>query len=170
MRSFIALPVSDPLSDALTGLQYAVQTGRAVPPDNLHLTLAFLEDQPVEMLEALDQELLCIRAAPFEVAFTGMGAFGRAVHVTADPTPALRALHDQVVSACRRAGLVLPRRRFRPHVTIIRLNHSDRVLSTPAVLAAHQLPVMPVSSFALYQSTLLPGGARHDVLATYPLG
>ncbi|MGR3343821.1 MAG: RNA 2',3'-cyclic phosphodiesterase [Paracoccaceae bacterium] len=171
MRVFLAISLSDETKAALAPLQRALPVGRPVPPENQHLTLVFLDDQIEETLEALHEELLILSVPSFSVTFSGVERFGQVLAVGVAESAPLVVLHREVQTATRRAGIVLPRRRFRPHVTIARLNPGEggghrHVLSTHA---EGDLPDMPVTGFTLYQSTLRPEGARHDALAHYAL-
>ncbi|MBL4556903.1 MAG: RNA 2',3'-cyclic phosphodiesterase [Rhodobacteraceae bacterium] len=95
-----------------------------MPPENLHLTLLFLDDQPVPALEDLHHELGRLAPAAFDLRLTGLGSFGgkapRTLHAEAAPDPALIGLQAQIREAVRRAGIERPRTRFRPHVTLAR--------------------------------------------------
>jgi len=177
MRAFLALDIPEDTAAALTRLQSALPFGRPVPEDNLHLTLAFLEAAPVAALEDLHELLSALRAAPVEVRFTELDSFTETerglVFAAVERTDALQALHDRIAGLCRSAGLALPRRRFRPHVTLMRANRRP---SGPARdrLAANlgprpDLPGFTAQAMTLYQSTLSSKGAVHDPLAVYPL-
>jgi 2'-5' RNA ligase len=168
MRAFVALPIPDEVADGLERLQRRLGFGRPAPRGNLHLTLAFLDDQPEATLEALHYELSELKAAPFSVSLNGIGVFGTAVHVPAAENPELMKVQDNVVSACRRSGITLQRRRFRPHVTIARLGKGQSPPPLRADLSDVQLPPVLVTGMVLYRSTLHPKGARHDILADYP--
>lgn len=171
MRSFIAISLSDDAKAAFAPLQRALPVGRLVSSENMHLTLAFLDDQTEETLEALHEELLTLTAPPFGVTFSGIESFGQVLAVVVEDCPALISLHRKIQTAMRRAGIVLPRRRFRPHVTIARFKPGQReavqLVQRPRTTSA--LPKMPVTGFTLYQSALRPEGARHDALAHYIL-
>ncbi len=171
MRSFVAISLSDEAKAAFAPLQRALPVGRLVSPDNMHLTLAFLDNQPEETLEELHEEFLTLSAPPFEFNFSGIESFGPVLAVGVADCPALIALHRKVQSAVRRAGIVLPRRRFHPHVTIARLKpeHREAVQDVQLPNTTSALPEMLVTGFTLYQSTLRPEGARHDALAHYDL-
>lgn len=169
MRSFIAVPVPSDTADHLERLQRRLGAGRPVPRDNLHLTLAFLDDQPEEVLEELHHELLALRAAPFAVAMGGIGTFGTALFVHVADDARLTRLHDTITRACRRAGIELQKRRFRPHVTLGRLRPGAAPPPLPSGLTETDLPDLLVAGIALYGSTLHPKGARHEILADYPL-
>ncbi|WP_170404930.1 RNA 2',3'-cyclic phosphodiesterase [Ruegeria arenilitoris] len=171
MRSFIAISLSDDVKAAIAPLQRALPVGRLVSSDNMHLTLAFLDDQTEETLEELHEELLKLSAPPFGITFSGIESFGQVLAVVAEDCPALVALHQKIQTAMRRAEIVLPRRRFRPHVTIARFKPGQReavqLVQHPCTMSA--LPKMQVTGFTLYQSTLRPEGARHEALAHYVL-
>lgn len=169
MRSFVAIPIPDDTAKALAELQRRLDVGRRLPRDNLHLTLAFLDDQPEDVLETLHEELLQVRGEPFAISLSGLGQHGRAVHLAVAETPALIDLHGSINRAISRAGITLPRRRFRPHVTIIRLKSGTRLRRLHGEVAGFGYENMPVDRFGLFASTLHPEGARYECLMEYPL-
>ena len=169
MRAFIAIPVPEVTADALLNLQRHLGFGKSLPRENLHLTLAFLDDQTEERLEALHEELLDLRHRPFTVTLSGVGVFGAAIHAPALENTQLTDLHAQISSACRRAGIPLQRRRFRPHITLARLGKGQTPPPLRAALSEFHIPQMEVGQFALCRSSLHPKGARHYVLASYLL-
>ena len=178
MRSFIAIAPPDHVRDALADLQAEAPVGRAVAWEKLHLTLAFLGDQPTDTLRELDATLARVDTPGFEAVITGLDVFGgrtpRILAALLRPDAALTALHDQVRRAARGAGCDLPRDRFRPHVTLLRFKHRlqtaesadlARFLSASGALRLG----FPVQSFGLYQSTLTPDGPVYAELAAYAL-
>lgn len=168
MRAFIALPVSGAALDGLVRLQQQLPAGRPLPEENLHLTLAFLDDQPEEALEMLHENLALIRAAPITVQLHGLEMFGKALAVRASLSGPLAALQQSVQTAARAAGILLPRRRFRPHVTFARLTGAAPAAYL-AKNAAATLPPLQADRFSLFASSLRPQGALHEELAQYPL-
>ncbi|MFP4274183.1 MAG: RNA 2',3'-cyclic phosphodiesterase [Paracoccaceae bacterium] len=179
MRCFIAIELPEDLRDALEEVQADLPVGRTIDPETLHLTLAFLDDQPEEVVEAVHEALQSLRVPAFRLELRGLDLFGtarpRVVWARVRETAPLADLHDRVLARLRAAGLQLARRRFRPHVTLARF---DRRLS-PFELARLRdflegrgdlaLPGFEVREIALLRSVLRPGGALHEVLATYPL-
>ncbi|NHX27527.1 RNA 2',3'-cyclic phosphodiesterase [Escherichia coli] len=142
----------------------------------MHLTLVFLGDLNDGQLDELHMQLSAIRAKRFDLCVAGLDVFGgdrpRQVHAVPHRCEALDMLQAAVVRAARRAGLTPERRRFRPHITLARLNlQADfaaigRFVATRAVLPG---PQFGVDAFHLYSSHLSPKGARYDAMASYPL-
>lgn len=177
MRTFAALPLADPAIEALVRVQSLLPTGRAVPEDNLHLTLAYLGDAPEDVLEVLHDLLSAARLPKAEIAFDGLGTFAEMerslTFAAVTPSAPLTALQSKIAQLARQAGADLPRRRFRPHVTLTRANRQpkgparDR-LATAMGIPLH-VPAFTAHSVTLYQSTQTPTGARHEPLTSYPL-
>ncbi|MEM1276525.1 MAG: RNA 2',3'-cyclic phosphodiesterase [Pseudomonadota bacterium] len=179
IRAFVALTLPDPMIEALDALQADLTIGSLVARENLHLTLAFLGEQPRPVLEDLHLALERIRLAPFELTLSGLGQFGgrepRTIHAEADRTEPLKRLRGKVYRAAEEAGLTPDTRRFHPHVTLSRLKALDfeeragleRWTARHAGFAAGP---SEMSSFGLYQSTLTRNGPVYDLMAAYPLG
>lgn len=180
MRAFIAIGLPEEATAALVRLQSMVPAGRPVAEENLHLTLAFLGDQGETALEALHYELEGIRVQPFALRFSGLGAFGgdrpRLLFADVAPEPALADLHRRVTGALHRAGIVVQRARFHPHVTLTRFGTGaapEAAARLRRFLSEHgdaPLPSLSVTEFGLYESTLHPSGVRYEQLARYALG
>ncbi|SOB98734.1 2'-5' RNA ligase [Rhodobacter sp. JA431] len=179
MRVFVGVMLAEALWEPVAQLQSALGCGRAVAEENLHLTLAFLGDVDVPDLEAVHDELAALPVTPFTVELAGLDPMGGADRVetlvlNARPNPALEALHSKVAQAARRAGVVLERRRFRPHVTIARFGKGfgpGAAAKLGALLQARGDVVLPewrVTGFALIRSHLGREGASYEVLAEYP--
>ncbi len=177
MRAFLAVPIPEPSLTALVRLQGTLPFGRPVPEGNLHLTLAFLGQVGAEVLETLDDLISTARLPGAEVVFGGLGTFAEMerglVFAEVRPDPALEALQAKVAQLARGAGADLPRRRFRPHVTLMRSNRQpkgparDRLAT--ALGQSCDIPSFHADQMNLYRSDLTPDGARHEVLAEYPL-
>lgn len=180
IRAFVALALPATLRDALEELQADLETGRAVEPENLHLTLAFLGEHPAPVLEDVHDELEAIRLAPFPLRIDGLGVFGgrkpRVLFADIAAEPGLTALHRKVLGAARAAGLEPGRAKFRPHVTLARFGGDaltgeeaaalDRFLQAHVDFAAAPFQV---TDFRLFRSTLTRRGPVYDEMARYPL-
>ena len=177
MRAFLALPLADPAVDALIRLQSTLPTGRPVPEDNLHLTLAYLGDTPEDVLEVLHDLLQSARLPAPQITFDGLGTFAEMerglTFAAVRPNDTLTTLQAKTAQLARQAGADLPRRRFRPHVTLTRANRQPKGPARDRLAAAIGMPIdipgFTAHALNLYHSNLSPTGARHEVLASYPL-
>jgi 2'-5' RNA ligase len=177
LRAFLALPVPEPALTALVAAQSELPTGRAVPEENLHLTMFFLGDLSEPALADLDEILSSTPLPHAELRFTGLGTFAEIerglIFAAVEPSPDLVALQAKVARAVRMAGLDLPRRRFRPHVTLTRANRQPKGPARDRMAAVLGRPIdipdVTATELILFRSTLSPHGARHDALARYPL-
>ncbi|WP_323035537.1 RNA 2',3'-cyclic phosphodiesterase [Pararhodobacter sp.] len=177
IRAFLALPLPDAMRNRLTIVQHTLRLDDPVPAENLHVTLAFLGEQPEPKLEEMHL-FLTARPLPMPVLrLAGLGVFGgnapRNIHACLAPDPRLTALQARVVQAARGAGIALERRKFVPHVTLARFAKHEVSAETLAAAMqtvgrvhsdAHSVPEM-----VLYRSTLRKDGAVYDALAEYPL-
>jgi 2'-5' RNA ligase len=178
MRVFVAIDLPDHVRRELEALQSALPVGRAVPAENLHLTLSFLGDQNETAVEDAHEALATIRARAFEVQLAGVESFGhrspQVIFADVARCPELLDLEQRVTRSLRHAGLAFQKRRFRPHVTLARLPKTlssfelDRLRGYLAEHAALRGHLFRVTSFQLYQTTLMPQAALHDILASYP--
>ncbi|NDW00751.1 RNA 2',3'-cyclic phosphodiesterase [Salipiger sp. PrR002] len=191
MRCFLALPLPEALIAPLLAVQGAVPVGRAVPEENLHVTLAFLGEVAEADLRELDLELGGAALPGCFLQVAGLESFGgRAPKLLAAalrPDPGLLALHGRVARACRAAGIELERRRFRPHVTLLRFGaglRGDGIarleravaglagLTTGAETGTEtgaKTGAVAAEVLRLVASTLTPEGALYETLAAYPL-
>jgi RNA 2',3'-cyclic 3'-phosphodiesterase len=143
--------------------------GRIVPPENLHVTLAFLGSLPAGEIPAIAGALAEAAAATGPVRLRPVGyretrSVGMIVceDVTGAATGLAAALRERFerLGAGRRET-----RPWRPHVTVLRFN--DRPGLSPAGKNIRSISVVRA---ALYASVLRPSGAQYDVLETVALG
>ncbi|WP_353474966.1 RNA 2',3'-cyclic phosphodiesterase [Salipiger sp. H15] len=179
MRCFLALPLPEALLPALLAVQEAVPVGRAVPEENLHVTLAFLGEVGEAALQELHMELEGQALPGCRLRVAGLESFGgrspRLLAAEIAAEPGLVALHGRVVRACRAAGIELERRRFRPHVTLVRFGAGlrgeamarfERAVAGQVALATG---AEEAEELRLVASTLTPEGAVYETLAAYAL-
>jgi 2'-5' RNA ligase len=180
MRAFLALDLPEEMRAAVAALQDRLRVGRKPPEENLHLTLAFLDDQPEAVLAELHEALQGERLPDVDLELRGLEMFGgarpRVLYLKGEGGAALGALHRTVRRVAQEVGIDLPRARFRPHVTLARfrrdMDEADaaklgRFMATHGDVA---LPGVRIAQMGLYASMLTPEGAVHDMLAAYPLG
>ena len=107
---------------ALTGVQEALMRrgmhGNYTPAENLHLTLAFIGEypDPDEVLDALEP----VSFDPFSLKTDGFGSFGDLWWIGLSGSQRLETAVRRVRHALSDAGIPFDRKRFSPHITIIR--------------------------------------------------
>jgi RNA 2',3'-cyclic 3'-phosphodiesterase len=147
---------------------------RAVPSQNLHLTLAFLGTVPQGRVDMARQvaadcaETLRRRGSPIGFVFEGIEHWRKPEILCATAReaslPAVRlaqSLTDALTAHGFSPDLTKP---FRPHVTVARkVAHPSRETGFPPVS-------WTFSEFALVQSRTAPGGSIYTVLSSYRFG
>ena len=130
MRLFVAAELPDAMMEALSETSALLRDhvpGRYVAPDSFHLTLAFLGEVPVALVDeacaALDEA--CAPQPPIAVAFGPLGSFGRARRATlwqgfARGVDELGGLAGDVRESLAEHGLTYDSMAFAPHVTLMR--------------------------------------------------
>lgn len=139
--------------------------GRPVPPENFHLTLAFLGNVPEGQCEAVRVAAGACHLEPLTLQLDTAGYFpaARVLWVGPQETPAaLARLAADLAQAMRPLGLPPEARAFQAHLTLAR-----KVASPPA-LPVLRAVAWPVEGFALVESRTRASGARYEVLHRYP--
>jgi RNA 2',3'-cyclic 3'-phosphodiesterase len=173
LRLFCALRLPHETAERLTAWQREALAGvpevRPLPPEHLHLTLAFLGHRPVEELDAI-LGVLREAAARAEPAFLSLRGYretrsvGMLTFDDADGRAAALAtdLHERLAAL----GVYEPeRRKWLPHVTVLRFRKRPRLQPVLPELE----PFMP-SDAAAFLSRLRPSGAQYEVLESMAVG
>lgn len=122
MRLFIAINLSDAVKGALIDAQNAMYDrgvrGNFTREENLHVTLAFIGEYPSAqpVCEALEN----VSFSPFTLALDGMGRFGDLWWAGMRRCAPLDAVARRIRHALAEAGIPFDRKRFSPHITLVR--------------------------------------------------
>ena len=173
VRLFCALRLPDETLDALLAWQREAFAGargvRPVPRENLHVTLAFVGHRPAAELEAIVGALraACARAERPRLAVRGYRETRSVGMLTCDAeggraTTLAEDLHERLEAL---GVYERERRRWLPHVTVLRFRERPRL--RPAL---PRLAPFVTSDAAAYLSRLRPGGARYEVLESVEVG
>ncbi|HZW11708.1 MAG TPA: RNA 2',3'-cyclic phosphodiesterase [Noviherbaspirillum sp.] len=165
LRLFFALWPDDTTRAALQQLQVTLQ-GRIIPYGNLHLTLAFLGQQPTTLVGIAKDILSHLSSPPISMTLDRMGYFARnrIAWVGTHQVPAeLLALHKELAEALRQREITFDsQQNFKPHITLAR-DASPPPDTSFTPIAWH------ASRVALVQSVTNAEGARYQVVASRSL-
>ena len=127
MRLFIAIHLSPEMKDALRDAQRAMVDrgvrGNFTSEENLHLTLAFIGEYPDA--ETVMDALSGVTFTPFALALDGIGRFGDLWWAGLRENAALTAVVRRIRRALAASGIPFDRKRFSPHITLIRKASRD---------------------------------------------
>jgi len=168
-RVFFALWPDAPARALLARLarEVALESGgRPALPELIHLTLAFVGEQPAICVDSLRRLAAVIRARSFVLALDRVGGFQRtgiAWLGSSAPQAELLALHDDLAAALRSRAFQVEERTYAPHLTLARHSAAviDQRLSEPIRWR--------VTSFALSASELGQDGPAYRTIAEWPL-
>lgn len=184
-RLFVALDPPEELAERLSGwaVEIAAErpTLRPLPPESLHLTLAFLGQHPVESIDPIAAALDAIAPSPVELRFQPrpfpmprrrprLFALGAE---SGEIDPVHRALERSLVEAC---SYEPDQREFWPHLSVLRVRGSGRP-EPGAGRPIRRIPSLPddlaepfgAVRVALYRSNLRPEGPFYARLAAIEL-
>ena len=122
MRLFIAIQLSEDMRREVRRIQDVFRrkgvSGNYTKEENFHLTLAFIGEypDPEPILEILD----ALPLTPFEMKLEGIGAFGDLWWVGLEKCEPLHAYVRGLRRALAEGGIPFDRKRFSPHITLIR--------------------------------------------------
>jgi 2'-5' RNA ligase len=188
-RVFVALPftggIRKNLSQAQQILRDRLDGWRWTRPDQMHITLKFIGELPVDMVAELCALVADSVAdvAPFEFRLEGLGRFpvrGSNPRVLwagcGGNVEPLITIAQQIDAACAEVLAVPPETKgFRPHVTLAR--STKRTTSESAeqldaeidAWSGRELAKVTAKRVIIYESTLAPDGASYTALAVSDL-
>ena len=175
LRLFVALRLPDPtVAEIVRWQESALPAGegmRRVPPENLHITLAFLGSRPADERDRIHEAVWTSAAAagPITLGVRRYHETQRVGMLVLDdeaPTRQSSVLAQDVQRRLAALGVYRPESRpWKPHVTVLRFRRRPRLAPELPALG----PVSP-SEVALYHSVLRRDGARYEVLESADLG
>ena len=178
IRSFISVDIEDPLIlDRIERIKEMVlSTGvymKPVEKENIHLTLRFLGEIPVALIDEVYKAMLAAKTKPFEIEIKGLGAFPtitnpRVIWVgVSRGAEELRNIHKQIEKGLRKLGIRPDTKGFEPHITIARVKsrrNKSKLIKVLNQLADVEIGVMKVTSIRLKQSILTFKGPIYKTL------
>lgn len=123
MRLFIAIQFDEPILEILTNLQEELKAqnveGNYTRRENLHLTLAFVGEygNPDDVLDAMEGAGF----RPFDIALDGMGCHhGDLLWAGIADNGDLASYVKRLRRALSNQGIPFDKKRFAPHITLVR--------------------------------------------------
>ncbi len=122
--------------------------GNYTPPENLHITLAFIGEynDPDKVMAAMSR----MRFAPFSVTMDHIGCFGDLWWAGIAENKALEALARDLRRALAEADIPFDKKHFRAHVTFLRRAEN---MNAASVLKQIRPVTMAVNGISLMLST-----------------
>ena len=178
IRSFIAFDIDNELVvRRLSEVQgMLVNTGadlKLVKPQNIHVTMRFLGNISLPMVDLIHEEMKQTFFAPFDIELRGLGAFPSLRYARVVWT-GIRKGADELVNVCnqleprlRRLGFKPDSKGFSPHLTIARVRtgrHKAELVRCVEDLADYEFGVINADCLRLKKSVLTPKGPIYTTL------
>ncbi|MEM3641289.1 MAG: RNA 2',3'-cyclic phosphodiesterase [Candidatus Bathyarchaeia archaeon] len=181
IRSFIAFDMeSESIIKRITEAQDMIaKTGadlKLVEPKNIHITVRFLGNITMQMVEKIYEEMKKVQFAPFDVKIQGLGAFPNLRYprvVWAGITEGadqLRSIFNQLESRLRNLGFAPDSKGFSPHLTIARVKSGRNKAELAKFLtqnANYEFGVVRAECLRLKRSDLTPKGPIYSTLKEF---
>jgi len=168
MRLFIAIRLSADIRTALARMQADMRRrgvrGNYTDPENLHLTLAFLGEypDPETVLDAIET----VRFEPFSLRLEGLGHFGDLWWAGLSRSEDLTACVKRLRRALAEADIPFDRKKFTPHITLLRRAVWDERAGLPAASVPDR--TMDVTHISLMRSDRGRNGMIYTELGRVP--
>lgn len=130
MRLFIGIRLPEEVKQHIARLCGSIADAKWAPQDNFHITLAFLGEIASHDMVDIGLALGKIDYPAFDFAVQGVGIFGsakrpRILWAGVENTEAMTVLQAKIVQSLDRIGCPVDARKFRPHVTLARVQNAD---------------------------------------------
>jgi len=183
LRLFVAILLPDDVRAALDRVQVrlrnAMDSVAWVCAGNMHLSLAFLGEQPPARAYGITAVLdrAASSVSPFSLRVRGTGFFGRpdaprVIWAGVEAADDLAVLHSNLTVGLRSLGIPVETRPFHPHITLGRIKRWRPGSRGSDVFPKEETfgGTVTVTSIHLMKSTLDPGGAIYESLHESRLG
>ena len=177
IRCFIAIDIDNPeIVSKIMEIQRELQTEgsklKPVEPENLHLTLFFLGEQPPKIVEKVQDVMSTISFKPFTMKLQGLGAFPshdrpRVIWIgVTEGFDEVRKIYMELRPKLQAIPLRLEAESsFVPHITVARVKFSGYALRKIVTsLKDIELGFQEVKAIRLKKSTLTPRGPIYETI------
>ncbi|HBR15381.1 MAG TPA: RNA 2',3'-cyclic phosphodiesterase [Candidatus Omnitrophica bacterium] len=183
IRTFIAMDLNEILVHTIKQVQAHLKSLNCdikwVKPENIHLTLKFLSDVPLQRIDRVKEVLgnIAQLTPPLRLELTSLGAFpsperARVIWVgLKDDQKRFETLADSLETQLGNMGFKKEARAFSPHITIGRARSPKNLDALSREMKKYSLPaslVQEALDIVLYKSTLTSAGPVYEELARFP--
>ena len=183
VRAFIAINLPETIRQEIGEIVARIHTvgppARWVPPENLHVTVKFLDEIRQDQIRPIIGALTFASAGhhPFDLSLGGFGFFpnerkARIFWIGIESGfETLKSLARDIDHQTATLGFSLETRPFSAHITLARLREpgpADR-LAKAASHIQYQSELIPITQIDLMRSVLSPQGASYSVVDSVPL-
>ena len=181
VRSFIAFDMEN--EQILTKLAAAQkllrETGadlKFVEPENIHVTMRFLGDISLDMVDKIHMAMKNVKFTPFTIKLQGLGVFPSISYprvVWAGMTEGaeqLKNIYSQLEPQIRTLGFAADDHGFSPHLTTARIRsgaNKQRLVELVTKKADYEFGTIKANCLRLKKSVLSPQGPTYSTLQEY---
>ena len=185
-RTFVAVSLDEAVCGSVASLIRALAASQAdvkwVEPHNLHLTLKFLGEVPLEEIHAVCKAVKrgVAELESFRLDLVGAGAFPNIRHPRTlwlgvqEGEVEMAAVQQAVDHSLKKLGYRPEGRKFKPHLTLGRVRRSGpgvaRLAELLAEHASYRAGASVVEEVTVFASELTSEGPVYSVLGQAPLG
>lgn len=180
MRLFVALEipstVRENLAELLKSLRAVSPQTRWVRPENLHVTLKFIDEVPGTKLAAIRTALAAMRSdQSVTIEFRELGFFPDEKHPRVfwagiEASPNLKTLAKEIERAMETLEIPREQRPFSPHLTLARFEPPrlpERLRAAIQENAGRNFGSLRTNQFHLIESKLKPSGAEYTTVESF---
>lgn len=178
IRSFIAFDIDDEqiIKRFSEAQQMLVRTGadlKLVKPENIHVTMRFLGNINLPMVDSIHEAMQKVSFSPFDVEIRGLGAFPKLQYARViwagirKGAEQLSNISDQLEPRLRELGFRPDPKGFSPHLTIARVKsgrNKSELIRCVKDSVDYEFGVVKAECLRLKRSVLTPKGPIYSTL------
>jgi RNA 2',3'-cyclic 3'-phosphodiesterase len=181
IRAFVAFPLPEAIMIRISDIQERLKSYRLpvrwVKPENVHLTLKFLGDIPLNTINGIGEVLedMVREYAPLMFFIKGLGIFPNIkkprvlwTGISGDIKP-LAEIQENLEKNLEKKGFAKENRPFKSHLTLGRIKrdiHPENLFDILRSFSDFTSEPFEAKELALYKSELNPSGASYTKLKT----
>ena len=176
MRLFYAVTfdgdVKNKLCDVIDAVRPCCESGRFSAAENLHLTLVFLGETPLNKVALARKAADSVNLGPFSVIISGIGRFRRSggdiLWIGVHPLQKLGKIYGCLCETLKSDGFKVESRPYRPHVTLARQAVLNDSMQNSLLSRGNEIE-LPVRKISLMKSERINGKLKYTEIYAKPL-